>query len=169
MKVLTYQRACELLSYDPGTGIVLWRVNRKGGARAGSEAGTTMFVGYRKIGIDGREYLTHRIAWLLATGCWPAFEIDHINGNRTDNRLANLRQATRAENSQNNAIRSTNTSGFAGVTWNKVWKKWQAQITTNRRLRIVGYFDDPESASEAYIAAKREMHKFAPSVRGSQC
>lgn len=154
-----------LLSYNPEDGLLTWRVNRKGGVRAGAVAGCAMPTGYIKVGLNGREYLAHRLAWLITHGEWPEAEIDHANGDRADNRLVNLRPATRSENSQNLGARANNSSGFAGVTWNKARRKWQAQITTRGRHKVVGTFDTPGQAGAAYQEAKAALHAFAPTVR----
>lgn len=162
---LSAARARELLHYEAETGIFTWAVNRRGPAKAGDVAGTRMKNGYRKIGIDGREYLCHRLAWLVTSGSWPAHQIDHINGDPGDNRLENLRPATNAENHQNLGLRKTNTSGHVGVTWFADRGKWVAQIHVAGKHKCLGYFDDKLDASTAYRKAKAELHPFSPSVR----
>lgn len=154
-----------LLLYSPEDGSLRWRINRKGGARAGDLAGSPMPNGYIKVGVNGREYLAHRLAWLITHGEWPEHEIDHANGDRGDNRLANLRPATRSENGQNCGLRATNTSGFTGVTWNEARKMWQAQITAGGKHRVLGLFASPEQAASAYREAKSFLHTFAPTER----
>lgn len=101
--ILTAERLRELLTYDPETGEFRWRYTR--GCRArGQIAGTVTCLGYLTIAIDGRKYKAHRLAWLHVHGEWPYPEIDHINRIKLDNRLVNLRRATRAENNANRVV-----------------------------------------------------------------
>jgi hypothetical protein len=164
---LTYERASELLSYDPETGLFSWKVRRPGkGASPGVWfAGTQMVQGHLQIRIDRRTYYAHRLAWLLAHGRWPSEQIDHRNGNRADNRLANLRECTHGENQQNRAIGRNNTSGFLGVSWFSPSQKWMSKIRLHGRLQHLGYYDSPEAAHEAYLIAKSRLHEFQPIPR----
>lgn len=162
---LTVDKARELLSYDAETGVLRWRVQVGGGPKAGQVAGSIKPNGYCYIKISGRMYGAHRIAWLISFGEWPERQLDHRNGNRHDNRLANLREATNAENQQNLGPRSRSASGYLGVTWRKVERKWHARIRVNGHLKHLGYFDDPERAAAAYDSAKMRLHKFQPTVR----
>lgn len=125
-----------------------------------------MSNGYRKLSVDGREYLVHRVAWLIVTGEWPECEIDHINGDPSDNRLDNLREATRAENCQNLAW-SGNAAGAPGVSFCKANGLWHAQITIRMKNEHLGYFASKDAAAEAYRAAKAELHTFQPEVRAA--
>ena len=147
---LTAERARELLDYDPDTGVLTWKVGRRGPARAGAVSGYLGGNGYLRTRVDGRMYRNHRVAWLIATGSWPADQIDHINGDRTDNRLANLREATARQNAHNTGLPVNNTSGFKGVHWHNHKGKWRAQVSHDGRLIYIGYFDTPEQASVAY-------------------
>jgi len=103
--------------------------------------------------IDGVFYLAHRLAWLFTYGVWPVMDIDHIDRDPVNNRIANLRLATCSQNGGNARISARNTSGIKGVCWHKNTKKWQAQITVNRRNHALGYFDDINAACAAYRAA----------------
>jgi hypothetical protein len=98
---LTQARLKQLLDYDPETGVFTWRVNRGGAAKAGTRAGCPTPFYYRVIRIGGRSRREHSLAWLYVHGHWPADELDHINRVRDDNRIANLREVTHAENMQN--------------------------------------------------------------------
>lgn len=149
----TVERLRELLSYDPATGELRWSI-RRGNVRAGSLAGSLDSHGYLRVSIDGRFYKAHRLVWMHVHGAWPAGEIDHINMVKTDNRIANLRDATRSENQKNTLLYRRNSSGYRGVCWSKQKNRWQAMISENGRLRHLGYFDCPESASAAYLAAR---------------
>lgn len=149
-----------ILNYNPLTGVFTWSIRRKGGRGIGKEAGARMSHGYRSIGIDGRDYTAHRLAWLYVHGEWPAAYIDHINGDRADNRISNLRDVSQSVNMQNvYAPKSNNKSGFRGVSWHKQRSKFAARIKVDGKYRSLGLFESPEKAAAAYIAAKRELHE----------
>ena len=139
------------LQYDPLTGIFTWVANGTRGVKKGDVAGTKNKQGYILLSIAGRRILAHRVAWLFATGNFPVGNIDHINRDKTDNRISNLREATYSQNAQNRAKNIRNTSGFKGVTWHKGDKKWQAAITVSRKCIYLGSFDTAEAAYEAYV------------------
>lgn len=162
--MMTQERLKELMRYDAGTGDLI-RVVKMKQVEAGGIAGWVENNGYRRVCIDGRRYLAHRVAWLYVHGKWPEHEIDHINGVRDDNRIANLRSATHAENAQNRGKRPDNSSGLQGVSWHVWHKKWAANIRVHQKLRHLGYFDTPEAAHAAYLAAKAELHTFQPTLR----
>lgn len=158
---LTADRVREVLNYDPATGVFTWRVN-KGRIKAGSKAGYRMTSGYWSIGVDDRKHLAHRLAWLWTHGRWPKAEIDHANGNRADNRIQNLREASKSQNMQNMGPPKDNTSGFKGVCWAKLRSKWMSRIQINSRYIFLGYHDTPEAAHEAYCeAARKHFGEFA--------
>ncbi len=153
----------ELLDYDPETGGLTWRPRHEGhfaGAKnpaghaaafnstfAGRPAGCfNTHTGYQQVSIFDRLFRSHRVAYALAHGCWPGRQIDHKNGVRTDNRLANLRVVDNATNGRNKAKFSSNSSGFTGVSWNKKSQKWQAHVTIDGKQEYLGLF---ESLSEA--------------------
>lgn len=160
-ETLTADQARELLTYDPDTGSFFWRVDR-GSKRAGSRAGNLDVMGYIRVRVLGTLHHGHRLAWLMTSGAWPALEIDHANGNRSDNRISNLRLATRVQQGQNKSIQRNNTSGFKGVCWFKPRKKWKAEIQVNRKSVHLGYFDNPEDAAGAYRqAALKHFGDFA--------
>lgn len=154
----------ELFEYEPSTGILTWREKRQG-CRTGGMAGTVRKDGRIAIMIDGRFYKAHRLVWAHAHGVWPADQIDHINGCPADNRIANLREATAAQNAQNRSKKSSNKSGFLGVSWSKTMRKWQASIEVNGKGHHLGYSDTPQQASLAYAEAKIRLHKFNPEAR----
>lgn len=121
--------------------------------------------GYIRIELDNRKYMAHRLAWLYMFGKDPDAEIDHINGNRSDNRLANLREAIRSENMQNKGKYRNNSSGLTGVSWSKVRNKWAANIQAGNVQKNLGFFSTKEEAYLAYLKAKAEKHAFHPMTR----
>jgi hypothetical protein len=153
--VITAERLRELLAYDPTSGGFAWRVDRGGLAKAGQIAGSRNGIGYVNIRVDGRDYSAHRLAWLHVTGAWPAGQIDHINGVRDDNRIANLREATNAQNQWNRAHQGS-VSGFKGVKWCKIQRKWRAELRKDGRKIHLGRFATVEEAHAAYCAAADE-------------
>lgn len=157
-----------VLRYDAETGTLFWlsrpRMFCKSNAQwaawnaryAGKEAGRLAQDGYRKVTVFGARYQAHRLVWLLAHGVWPTGEIDHINGDKTDNRLSNLRDVSHLENQRNQRLKANNTSGFNGVSWDRFAKRWLAYIGGANR-RHVGYFDTPEQAAAARRAAEQGL------------
>lgn len=158
---LTAQRLRQLLRYDAQTGDFTWLVGTARLQLAGRLAGTGDRRKYNRIGVDGRQYPAHRLAWLYVHGSWPESFIDHINGVKKDNRIANLREATNAQNMQNmRRPRGDGSSGFLGVTWHGDTSKWQAQIKTGGKNKYLGLFDTAEAAHEAYLNEKAVQHPF---------
>lgn len=159
MSLLTQRRLKELLSYNPDTGVFI-RLVATSNVKAGSVAGSTDSYGYRQIRIDGRLTLAHRLAWLYVHDAWPVGEIDHKNGIRDDNRISNLRDVSHVVNMQNSRKpRSNNTSGFPCVTLDKRRGRWQSVIRVEGRLHSLGYYETPEFAYGAHLAAKRKRHE----------
>lgn len=152
---LTAERARELLDYDPETGVFTWKVDR-GPKKAGELAGVVAPRGYIKIRVDWNLHQAHRLAWLLTHGEWPTEHIDHINGNPSDNRISNLRQATQAQNLQNTRRRRDNKSGFKGVGFHNRKGCWRSEIRINGRRTFLGYFACPTAAHIAYCKAAKE-------------
>lgn len=163
-----YVRA--ILHYDPETGVFTWRERPREHFKthnafatwntrfSGSVAGTQRSNGYLIISISGRRFYAHRIASLYMTGEWPEADIDHINGDRADNRFANLREATRSQNNFNAGPQKNNTSGRKGVCWNKRASKWQASIKKNNIQIYLGVFGSIDAAASAYEQAAKELH-----------
>jgi hypothetical protein len=144
------------LEYNPITG-ALSRILGVPGASAGSKVGTPQSKGYLELMIDRKRYLAHRIIWFYMTKGWPKDQIDHINGNRSDNRWINLREATGLQNNANSKIPVTNTSGLKGVTWQSQNKKWRAQLSINNKQKYLGSFETKEEAYLAYCQAAKEL------------
>lgn len=151
------ERVNQCLSYSPDTGVFTWSASASNRI-AGKVAGSLDNYGYRRITIDNRQFKAHRLAWFVTHGEMPVGELDHINGSRDDNRIANLRLATRAVNTQNVRCRADNTTGLMGVSLYKPTGKWKAQIKAKSKTHFLGYFASPEEAHSAYMAAKRELH-----------
>jgi len=146
--IITQNRLKELLSYDLDTGLFTWRISKLK-VKKGVIAGTN-FSGYTRIKVDRKSYLAHRLAWLYVHGYFPEF-IDHINHERNDNRLINLREATRTDNARNVSKHKTNTSGVMGVSWRKDISKWAAFIRIDNKIKHLGCFiniDDAVSARQ---------------------
>lgn len=157
-KFLMLDELKRALTYNESTGIFTWNIT-VGRASAGSRAGCPSAPGrYRQIRLSRRQYLEHRLAWFYIYGKWPSVAIDHINGDKSDNRLANLREATLSENQHNRGCPITNTSGFKGVSWCRRTKLWHAAIKVSRRSINLGYFDRPEDAAKTYEAAALKYH-----------
>ena len=161
--------ARDSLTYDSETGLFQWRFCGNG-RKLGQPAGSVMKKGYRHIGLGRRYYKAHRLAWLMTFGEWPAGEIDHMNGNRDDNRLANLRDVSHTENMQNLASAMRNSlTGRLGVCLDKESATFRARIIVNGKRHDLGRFASLDEASNAYNAAKAVRHKcfrgvFAPDV-----
>lgn len=154
MSKLDSTRLRELVSYNAITGVFARRAPRDARPTGGINA-----LGYHQIHLDGRLYYAHRLAWLYSYGSWPAGYIDHINGDRADNRIANLRVGTRGQNLQNlRAPKATNP--YLGVSKHKASGLWHARIRAGGVTTSLGYHRTPEAAHEAYVTAKRKLHEF---------
>lgn len=147
------------IRYDANTGIFTWAISAPG-ITAGKRAGAVTADGYRVIKLGRKSLRACRLAWFLSRGEWPSGEIDHINGDRLDDRLENLRVVDRAGNSQNKVGAQINnrSCGLLGATWNKQHRRWQAKIMANKVRYHVGYFETPEEAHAAYMSAKARLH-----------
>lgn len=162
---LTQARLRELFEYDAATGVVTRKITVGRRGPAGAIVGCLTQKGYLSVRIDGRFFLLHRVIFMYVHGRMPAAQIDHINGIKTDNRIANLREATEPENSQNVKAHRDSSSGLLGVSWRESHGKWRASIGVDGVHKHLGYFDSKEDAYRAYKAAKRELHRFQPAVR----
>ena len=158
MATLTQPRLHELLRYDPVTGDFFWRVQTNPRALVGMHAGAnSISFGYRQINVDKRTYKAHNLVWLYFHGAFPTNVIDHINGNRLDNRIENLRDVTRQQNSWNlQKAKRNSKSGYLGVCWRPTRNAWKAEIRIDGKKVWLGHFATAEEASAAYQAAKKE-------------
>lgn len=153
----------ELLEYDCETGLLHWKQRHESlfGSKAAAKSWNSRWAGrpaltafcnnkeYRHGHIFGKKHKAHIVGWALHYGYWPDGEIDHINGDASDNRIANLRIVSRQENCKNVGISARNTSGKMGVSWSKARKKWQSFITINGRIRSLGRYECFAAASIA--------------------
>lgn len=155
--MLTQNRLKEVLDYSPDTGVFKRRLKQTG-VRQGSVSGSLSKEGYLVTSVDGKIYKCHRLAWLYMTSTWPAGQIDHLNGNRSDNRFANLRDVSQLDNVQNqrNAQRSNKSTRVLGTFKNG--SGFAARIAHNGTKIYLGTFRTIDEASAAYIAAKRLLH-----------
>lgn len=161
----------DLLGYNPDTGELTWRERPAelfpsehrarvwNSKHAGKAAFTTVSTtdGYKYGMIFGRTYASHRVIWALVTGRWPADQIDHINHDRADNRLDNLREVVNQQNAQNQSLRSDNKTGFVGVRWSKPHRKWVAHARRGVGGNYLGIFGCFGKALKARKAAEKEL------------
>lgn len=154
---LTAERLRELLHYDQNTGVFTRLLKTSPTSNVGDIAGYRAKDGYHAIWLCGRTYYAHRLAWLHVHGVWPAADIDHINGKRSDNRFTNLRDVPRSINCQNQrSPHRRSASGVLGVSRNN--KRWMATIEVAGVVMYLGTYDTIESAHAAYVSAKRVLH-----------
>ena len=152
---LTRDRLHKLYTYDPDTGLLMSRKNNK---PVGYDHN-----GYLAVELEKKHIRVHRIIWMMVHGEWPEPMIDHINGNRKDNRLCNLRQVTAKQNMENNFGKG---AALKGVIPTKSGKKWKSQITHNRKTIYLGTFNSPEYAHEIYCKAAKVFHSHNPNSIG---
>lgn len=146
------------LVYDPVTGVFTW-AKTKGHRKAGKIAGTIKKdSGYILLWIDGKQYRAHKVAMYIYTGCWPNEFLDHVDGNKANNAISNLRFATKSQNGFNVGIKATNTSGVKGVSWRADRNKWRAYLRINGSIKHLGYFDDIEFAELVVNEARDKYH-----------
>ena len=154
-----FDQIASLLRYDHETGLLFWRV-RRGKQRAGSVAGHSSRRGYVMVRVLNRIVCAHRVAWLLQTGAWPVHEIDHINGQKGDNRFANLRDVSRSVNHQNRtSARRGSKTGLLGARYSERRGHYFSEIKAADGYRYLGSFHTAQAAHEAYVAAKRQLHE----------
>lgn len=159
----------ELFHYDPDTGVFTRRVTRQGmRGKAGNVAGTRKPNGYLSISICGANYMAHRLAWLYVHGAWPAGHIDHINQDKGDNRIANLRDASHTLNMHNRTVNRNNKTGLRGVGIYKDSgrnrKRFRAYIGKEGKTLHLGSYATAEEAHAAYCKAAAELHPYNPAA-----
>lgn len=159
--ILTAQVLRSLLSYDPESGDFRW-ISRIGNIRAGAKAGSIGRRGYIDICVNKERHGAHRLAWLYVYGEWPAGEIDHRDGHKSNNRIANLRDITHAVNTQNlrTAHRRNTSTGLLGVRRSDTKAlRFNAVIMVAGKVKCLGSYSDPQAAHQVYLAAKRNLHE----------
>lgn len=156
MGLPTAERIREAFNYNPDTGAITWRIRAARNTKIGAVAGWRIPDGYSRVNLDKMTLSGSHVAWVYMTGKWPDEMIDHIDGDPTNDRFANLREATNGQNQCNAKRRCSNTSGMKGVCRNK--NSWMALIAVNKKRHYLGTFPTREQAFEAYSAAAKEMH-----------
>jgi HNH endonuclease len=155
--MIDIQTLQEILSYDPKTGDLFWKIKMSDKATPGKKAGTRTTTMCVDITIFGHRLKAHRVAWAIHTGMWPIKNIDHINGNPRDNRIENLRDVSQRENTQNlYRAKSHNKVGLLGVVRDK--KNFAAKIVVNGSRIHLGNFSCASAAHDAYLTAKKKYH-----------
>lgn len=163
--MLSYEEVKEIFDYDPVTGDIIRKGRTRYKSQIGTIAGSANSDGYWELCFSDTEtkkrhrMYAHRVAWLLIHGKWPEHQIDHINGNPSDNRLINLREVNNQENHKNMKRHKGNKSGYTGVYWNTAVNKWQAYICIDGVQTYLGVFDDVEEAAKVRADAE-EMAKY---------
>lgn len=137
-------------------GDLAWKVGR-GGVKAGATAGRIDSHGYIQVQFKGRKYLAHRLIFLMHHGYLPDY-VDHINGEKANNRIENLRECTLSQNRANSKTPQNNSSGFKGVVWHKDAGKWQAQVRTSGHYKYLGLYDDIEEAALVAQKGRERYH-----------
>ncbi len=157
--ILTAERLREVLTYDPENGIFRWKEQLAPRGKVGTIAGNVADASRRRtIRIDKKLYLEHRLAWLYMHGFWPAEQIDHVDGDPSNNRFVNLREATNQENNFNKGPYKNNRSGFKGVSWDAARQKWTSRICIAGKIKCLGRFSSLDEAASAYRAVAERCH-----------
>lgn len=153
---ITAEQLRDVLNYDCATGIFTWRVCKGPRAQVGTVAGSVNGKGYLHIKIDGVNHKAHRLAWLYHYGTLPSQLIDHMDRDKANNGIKNLRDVSQFVNMQNvEGLRKNNTSGFEGVYFHKQSGRWRAEIKISGRPKYLGAFLTPEAAHVARAAGKK--------------
>ncbi len=155
--MIKHEELLKLLSYNKDTGVFIWKEKPCRNIKIGDVAGCVDTQGYISIGVRGVKYKAHRLAWFYVNGVHPVV-IDHINGDKKDNRICNLRSCTQSENLLNQSIRVNNSSGAKGVSWHKQSRSWKVTIPINRKAVCLGYFKDLELSTLIAEEARDKFH-----------
>lgn len=147
----------QILDYNPDTGVFTWKISLSKNVPIGQIAGYRRPDGYIQVGILGKSWLAHRLAWLWVYGEFPSLDVDHIDGDPSNNKIENLRVVPHINNQQNQRRASKNNkSGFLGVSKDKY--SFRAKICVNKKIVCLGSFKTPEEAHEVYIKTKLKVH-----------
>ena len=159
LPLVSHERLIEALYYCAETGNFTWLISSSRRVSIGSTAGCVCPIqGYWLIGLDGKLYRAHRLAWMYMTGQWPTLEIDHADNNRSNNQWRNLRLVTRKQNEANKRIGRRNTSGYKGVSLIRATGRWAAFIGSGGKTKSLGTFNSPQEAHLAYCTAINAYH-----------
>lgn len=154
---ITAEQLQKMLDYSAETGVLVWKIRPSRSVKFGDVAGCVDSKGYITVGINRRIYKSHRLVWLIVHGVWPNGLIDHIDGNKSNNCLSNLRLVNETGNAENvRRPNKRNKSGFMGVIFYQ--NKWRASITINHKTKWLGDYATPEEAHQIYLDAKRSYH-----------
>jgi hypothetical protein len=156
---LTQDYVREIFDYDPSTGVVTRKKSVSQNTKVGQQAGTVNGHGYLAVRVFSKTYSLHRIIWLYVYGQFPSKDIDHINRNRLDNRLLNLRQVDRIDNCRNISRPKHNTSGCMGVSWYGRDKKWNVYIKVDGKNKWLGRYDTIFDAAAVRRSAENHIYK----------
>lgn len=163
--LISQERLKQVLWYDQESGVFRWRCSLNNKTKAWQIAGVKLPKGYIHIGIDKKMYLAHRLAWLYVHGQMPLHEIDHLNQTTSDNRICNLRLATRKQNSENRNVFLNNKTGCRGVSFHKASNKYRAQVRHSGKTIHLGLFKTIEEASQ--VARAKRLELFTHSQEGT--
>jgi len=158
--MITQEELKKQLHYNEETGIFTRLISNHHSVKIGDKAGS-LDHDYWKIVVNKKQYYAHRLAWLYVYGEWSNFPesvIDHIDGNKQNNKIINLRKITHQENILNQKKRINNTSGVKGISWHKRSKNWQARVMINGASKYLGGFDNLEFAELVVMEARRKYH-----------
>ena len=163
---MNYQKAHEVFRYEDGK--LYWRISPTSNVKVGDRAGTVTLDGYRQVGIGGQVYREHRVIFLMHHGYMPEYDCDHINRDRADNRIENLREVSRQCNLRNK--RPTSKGRMTGISWDNTNKKWVATITVSQSQKWLGRFEDFEEAVAHRLAAEQclnwsDCHSETPAAK----
>jgi len=161
---LTQEHALELFNYEPDSGLLVWKIAHgiHGRTPAGTVAGTRGQRGVLIVRVGGKNYLVHRVIWLIVKGAWPKKGIDHKDLDPGNNKWDNLRECTQSQNSTNCRAKRQNKFGIKGAYWSERDKSWSSKITVKRQLINLGTFKTAEDAHAAYMrAALKYFGEFA--------
>ena len=153
--MITQELCNQLFNYCDGE--LFWKINAANNVKIGYKAGFANTFNYRIVGINGKNYKIHRIVFLMHYGYLPRI-LDHIDGNRSNNKIENLREANFIQNAQNAKIQKNNKSGFKGVSWDKNNNKWRVCVSIDGKQKHIKFFDDLELADLVAQEARNKYH-----------
>lgn len=153
--MITQEYLKSVLHYNEITGVFTWKVSNSKKLKVGSIAGWYNTRGYVQITIKNKKYTAHRLAWLYMYGTDPKAQIDHVNGNKEDNRIDNLREVNNRENNQNKTVHRN--GRLVGYSLHKNTKKYQARVNVNKKVIHIGLYNTPQEAHEAYVKKLKEL------------